>query len=141
MWEKWKFFIDTILILIIFIKRILGNMFILFKYLKVIICLFTDCLLTSAVTVLDAMWWWTKQLSCLFSCTALQPVYHWSDPCCIIWKLTRFLLSFNELGLCNINIDLYIFKKFLFVYEFFLDSSVHHRQPIVIVGRNVNVKL
>ena len=54
MWEKWKFFIDTILILIIFIKRILANMFILFKYLKVIICLFTDCLLTSAVTVLDA---------------------------------------------------------------------------------------
>ena len=24
-------------------------------------------------------------------------------------------MSFNELGLCNINIDLYIFKKFLFV--------------------------
>lgn len=76
MWEKWKFFIDTILILIIFIKRILANMFILFKYLKVIICLFTDCLLTSAVTVLDTTWWWTKQLRCLVSRTALQTVYH-----------------------------------------------------------------
>lgn len=76
MWEKWKFFIDTVLILIIFIKRILGNMFILFKYLKVIIYLFIDFLLTSAVTVLDATWWWTKQLRYLFLRIALQTLYH-----------------------------------------------------------------
>ena len=76
MWDKWKFFIDTVLILIIFIKRILGNMFILFKYLKVIIYLFIDCLLTSAVTVLDATWWWTKQLRYLFLHIALQTLYH-----------------------------------------------------------------